>query len=173
MAAVYLARDLRHERSVAIKVFGSEVGEAVGAERFLREIRIAAGLQHPNIVPLLDSGTAADRLYYVMPRVEGESLRARLVRERQLPVDEALALTAEIAEALDYAHSRQVLHRDIKPDNILISNGHAMVADFGIARAIESAGGERLTETGIALGSRRTCPDRPPAGRRLDGRSGQ
>src|SRR5437867_4626744 len=158
MALVYLARDLRHHRLVAIKVLRPDLAASIGTERFLREIEVAAGLQHPHIVPLYDSGAgvgAAGRslLYYVMPYVEGESLRERLRREPRLPLGEATSLALEIAGALAYAHGHGVVHRDIKPENILLSGGHALVADFGIARAITAAGGETLTATGIAVGT--------------------
>ena len=140
MATVYLARDERHRRSVALKVLHPELAHALGAERFLREIEVAANLSHPHILPLHDSGEAAGLLYYVMPYVEGESLRDRLTRETQLPVDEALQIAREVADALAYAHGQGVIHRDIKPENILLSGGHALVADFGIARALDQAG---------------------------------
>jgi len=135
MATVYLAQDLRHPRQVALKVLRPEVAGALGADRFLKEIELAARLQHPHILGLLDSGTAGDVLYYVMPYVEGESLRQRLDRESQLPVGAAVTIAREVAGALDYAHSRGVIHRDIKPENILLSAGQALVADFGIAKA--------------------------------------
>ncbi len=153
MATVYLAHDLKHNRKVAIKVFRPELGAALGSERFLREIEVTAGLNHPHILPLLDSGRAQGLLYYVMPLVEGESLRDRISREKQLPVDEAIRLAREVAAALSYAHSQGVIHRDIKPENILLSHGEAIVADFGIAAAVSVAGGERLTETGLAIGT--------------------
>ena len=143
MATVYLARDERHRRSVALKVLHPDLAHALGPERFLREIEVAANLSHPHILPLHDSGEAAGLLYYVMPYVEGESLRDRLRRETQLPVDEALQLAREVADALAYAHGQGVIHRDIKPENILLSGGHALVADFGIARALGQAGGMR------------------------------
>src|SRR5712691_7251535 len=152
-AVVFLAQYLRHDRSVAIKVLHPELAAAVGAERFLREIQLAARLQHPHIVALHDSGETDGLLYFVMPYVEGESLRDRLEREPQLPVPEALRVAGDVAQALTYAHALGVVHRDIKPENILLENGHALVADFGIARAISAAGSERLTETGIALGT--------------------
>ena len=171
MAVVYLARDLRHERQVALKVLRPELGLAAGAERFHREIRLAARLVHPHILPVLDSGAAADRLWYTMPYIEGESLRARLDREKQLPLDEAVRLTGEIAEALGYAHTQNILHRDIKPENILLSGGHALVADFGIARALGDAG-ERLTNTGIAIGTPGyMSPEQSSGDHGLDGRS--
>jgi TolB-like protein len=152
MARVLLAQDLRHHRPVAIKVLTPELGAAIGAERFLREIEIAAKLTHPHILPLHDSGETAGLLYYVMPFVEGESLRARLDREKQLPLEDALTITREVGDALAYAHSRGVLHRDVKPENILFEAGHAVIADFGIARAV-SAAGDKITATGVVLGT--------------------
>jgi serine/threonine-protein kinase len=137
MATVYLAHDLRHERDVAIKVLHPDVGAALGAERCLSEIRTTARLQHPHILPLLDSGNAGGLLYYVMPFVTGETLRARLARERQLRIDDALRMTREVADALGSAHALGIIHRDIKPENILLQGGHALVADFGIALAVE------------------------------------
>ena len=153
MAVVYLARDIRHARLVAVKVLNPEMAQALGAERFLREIEIAARLSHPHIVPLLDSGEADGRVFYAMPFVDGESLRQRLERERQLPVEDALEITRQAASALSYAHSRGVVHRDIKPENILLSGGEAMVADFGIARAVTAAAGSRITASGVAVGT--------------------
>ena len=154
MAVVYLAEDPRHGRSVAVKVLRSELAAALGPDRFLREIRIAAGLRHPHIVPLYDSGEADGLLYYVMPYIEGESLRDRLRRERQLPVDEALGIAREVADALAHAHAHELIHRDIKPENILLEGGHALVADFGIARAVGSAATKDLTTaTGLAIGT--------------------
>ena len=153
MATVYQARDLKHHRAVAVKVLRPDLFDSSGRERFLREIEIAAALQHPNILPLHDSGAAEGLLYYVMPYVEGESLRDRLDREKQLPVDEALRIAREVAEALGYAHGHGIVHRDIKPENVLLTAGHALVADFGIARAISEAGGPQLTERGIAVGT--------------------
>ena len=153
MATVYLARDLKHERFVALKTLRPEIAAALGSERFLREIKLAARLQHPNILAVYDSGDAAGTLYYVMPYVEGESLRDRLGREIQLPLEDALRIATEVADALGYAHEHDVVHRDIKPENIMLSGGHAIVADFGIARAISAAGGDKLTETGIAIGT--------------------
>ena len=153
MATVYLARDLKHARKVAIKVLRPELSVSLGADRFLREIRVAANLQHPNILALYDSGEVDGLLYYVMPFVEGESLRDRLNREQQLPLHDALQITREAAEALAHAHQHGIVHRDIKPENILLLDGHALVADFGIARAVTSAGGERLTQTGTAIGT--------------------
>jgi serine/threonine-protein kinase len=153
MALVYLARDLKHERFVALKTLRPEIAVALGRERFLREIKLAARLQHPNILPVYDSGDAGGVLYYVMPFVEGESLRDRLDREPQLPLDDALQIAGEVADALSYAHGHDVVHRDIKPENIMLSGGHAIVADFGIARAVSAAGGDKLTETGLAIGT--------------------
>jgi eukaryotic-like serine/threonine-protein kinase len=153
MATVYLARDLKHERFVALKTLRPEIAIALGRERFLREIRLAARLQHPNILAVYDSGDAGGVLYYVMPYVEGESLRDRLDREPQLPLDDALQIAREVADALSYAHGHDVVHRDIKPENVMLSGGHAIVADFGIARAVSAAGRDRLTETGLAIGT--------------------
>ena len=166
MATVYLARDLRHDRRVAIKVLREELAAAVGAERFLEEIRVTASLQHPHILPLFDSGSADGLLWYVMPFVEGETLRSRLAREGRLPVDVALQLVREMADALEYAHGRGVVHRDVKPENVLLQDGHALVADFGIALALEHAGGERLTRTGITLGTPQYMAPEQAAGER-------
>ena len=174
MATVYLARDLKHERQVAIKVLRPELSAAIGPERFLREIAITAQLDHPHILPLLDSGEAGPEpfLYYVMPLVEGESLRDRLSRERQLPLGEAIQIAREVAGALSYAHSRGVIHRDIKPENILLANGHARVADFGIARAVTAADSRRLTETGMAIGTPAyMSPEQATGGQHVDARS--
>ena len=153
MATVYLADDLKHERKVALKVLKPELAAVVGAERFLAEIKTTANLTHPNILPLFDSGEADTFLYYVMPYIEGESLRDRLDREHQLPVDEAVKITTDLAEALDYAHRNEVIHRDIKPANIMLHEGRPLIADFGIALAVGAAGGGRLTETGLSLGT--------------------
>ena len=153
MATVYLAEDLRHDRRVALKVLRPELAAVIGAERFLAEIKLTANLQHPHILPLFDSGEADSFLFYVMPFVEGESLRDRLNREKQLPVDEAIRLAGEVASALDYAHRHGVVHRDIKPENILLHDGRALVADFGIALAASKASGARMTETGMSLGT--------------------
>jgi Tol biopolymer transport system component len=153
MATVYLAHDVRHDRPVAVKVLRPELAAVIGAERFLAEIRTTAHLQHPHILPLFDSGEADGFLYYVMPYVEGDSLRDRLAREKQLPVDEAVRIATEVADALEYAHGQGVIHRDIKPENILVHGGHALVADFGIALAVTRVGGTRLTETGLSLGT--------------------
>src|SRR6267378_4196272 len=171
-ATVYLAHDLKHSRSVAIKVLRPELAAALGAERFLREIEIAARLTHPHILPLHDSGEAKGFLYYVMPFVDGESLRDRLRREQQLPVEEAVRIAREVATALSHAHSQDVVHRDIKPENILLSGGEAVVADFGIARAIVAAGAETLTDTGLAVGTPGyRSPEQATGAMQLDGRS--
>jgi len=154
MATVYLAHDVRHNRKVALKVLRPELAAILGGERFLKEIQLTANLQHPHILPLHDSGEAEGMVYYVMPYVEGESLRDRLTREKQLPVDEAIRIAREVADALNYAHQQGVIHRDIKPENILLHGSHALVADFGIALAVSAAGaGSRLTETGMSLGT--------------------
>ena len=172
MATVYLARDLRHDRRVALKVLRPELAAVIGAERFLHEIRVTASLQHPHILPLHDSGEADSFLYYVMPYVEGESLRDRLRHERQLPIEDAVRIAGEVAAALSYAHGRGVIHRDVKPENILVASGSAVVADFGIARAITEAGEGRLTETGLSLGTPHyMSPEQATAERELDART--
>src|SRR6184192_4743596 len=171
MATVYLARDVKHDRPVALKVLRPELAASVGAERFLREIQVTAHLTHPNILPLLDSGRADDFLYYVTPYVEGESLRNRLDREGQLPIAEALRLAAAVADALHYAHRHQIVHRDIKPENILLEEGQAVVADFGIARALQAAEGGNLTETGVTLGTATYMSPEQATADQLDGRS--
>src|SRR5436190_6701688 len=153
MATVYLAHDLKHDRAVALKVLKPELAAVLGAERFVVEIKTTAALQHPHILPLFDSGTADGFLYYVMPFVEGETLRAKLDRETQLGIDEAVRIAREVADALDYAHRHGVIHRDIKPENILLHDGRAMVMDFGIALAVSAAAGGRMTETGLSLGT--------------------
>ena len=172
MATVYLAQDLRHGRPIALKVLRPELAAALGPGRFLREIEIAARLTHPNILPLHDSGEAGGLLYYVMPYVDGESLRSHLAREGPLPLDQALEIAREVASALGYAHEHGVVHRDIKPENVLLESGHAVVADFGVARAVWELAGDRLTETGIAVGSPAyMSPEQAGAEERLDGRS--
>jgi eukaryotic-like serine/threonine-protein kinase len=173
MATVYLAEDLRHRRQVAIKVLHPDLGAAVGAERFLREIQVTASLHHPHVLPLHDSGEAAELLYYVMPYVEGESLRQRLMRERQLPVDDAVRIACDVASALDYAHRHGVVHRDTKPENILLQDGRAVVADFGIARAVLRAADARtLTGTGISVGTPQyMSPEQAAGEREVDGRT--
>jgi serine/threonine-protein kinase len=153
MATVYLAEDLKHHRHVAIKVLHPELSAVIGSERFLKEIELTANLQHPHILPLYDSGAADTFLYYVMPYIDGETLRVRLERERQLPVAGAVRIAKEVADALEYAHRRNVVHRDVKPENILLQGGHALVADFGIALAVQQAGGARMTQTGMSLGT--------------------
>jgi serine/threonine-protein kinase len=173
MATVYLAQDLKHRRPVAIKLLRPELAAALGAERFLREIEIAARLQHPHILPLYDSGTAENQLFYVMPYVDGESLRDRLRRDKQLSLDEAVRITSEAASALAYAHAHGIVHRDIKPENILLSAGTVVVADFGIARAISAAAdGAQLTQTGMVVGTPAyMSPEQGAAGSDIDGRS--
>ena len=173
MAVVYLADDLRHHRKVAIKFIQPELAQAVGAARFLREIEIAARLTHPHIVPLFDSGEAEGQLYYVMPFLEGESLRERIDRERYLAIEEALGYTRQVATALEYAHARDVVHRDIKPENILVYEGQAMVADFGIARAALAAGGSRITGTGLVVGTPQYMSPEQALDEGVDGRSDQ
>jgi len=172
MATVYLAHDIKHDRDLAIKVLHPDLGAALGGERFLTEIRTTARLQHPHILPLLDSGEADGLLYYVMPLVTGETLRARLERERQLPIADAVRIAREVASALDYAHRQNVIHRDIKPENILLHDGQAIVADFGIALAVQSAGGQRMTQTGLSLGTPQyMSPEQAMGERTIDARS--
>ena len=173
MATVFLARDVRHERKVAIKVLHEDLGAALGAERFRREIQIATSLTHPHILTLYDSGEAAGSLFYVMPFIEGESLRQRIDRESQLPIDKALKITGEVASALDYAHRKGVIHRDIKPENILLEDGHAIVADFGIARAVSTMNDVgALTKTGMSLGTPTyMSPEQAFGEKDIDGRS--
>ena len=172
MATVYLGRDLKHDRDVAIKVLHPDLGAALGGERFLSEIRTTARLQHPHILPLLDSGAADSFLYYVMPYVAGETLRARLERERQLPIEDAVRISREVADALGAAHTLGIIHRDIKPENILLQGGHALVADFGIALAVQHAAGQRMTQTGLSLGTPQyMSPEQAMGEKTLDARS--
>jgi serine/threonine protein kinase len=172
MATVYLARDIKHDREVALKVLRSDLSAVIGTERFLAEVRITAKLDHPHILTLIDSGEADGILYYVLPYVRGESLRARIDREKQLSIDEAVGITKQIASALDYAHSHGVVHRDIKPENILLHEGEAVLADFGIALAVKEAGGNRLTETGLSLGTPQyMSPEQATGERTLDKRT--
>src|SRR5687767_1297074 len=174
MATVYLAIDLRHERRVALKVLHPELSSALGPDRFLREIKLVARLNHPHIVPLFDSGEAAGHLYYVMPVVEGETLRDRLLREGQIPVDESLQITRGIASALDYAHRQNIVHRDIKPENVMLQDGEALVMDFGIAKALSLASTDTLTQTGMMVGTPAYVSPEQAAGEAvLDGRSDQ
>jgi serine/threonine protein kinase len=174
-AKVYLAEDVKHQRRVAIKVLREEIAESLGTERFLQEIMVAAGLSHPHIVPLLDSGERAGALYYVMPAIEGETLRERLTRENPMPIADALRITAQIADALSYSHLRGIIHRDVKPENVLIArSGHALVLDFGIARAIRDAGSDRMTQTGFSLGTPAyMSPEQASGERDVDARSDQ
>jgi eukaryotic-like serine/threonine-protein kinase len=171
MATVYVAEDRRHNRQVAIKVLRGDVAAAIGAERFLREIAIVARLTHPHVLPLIDSGQAAGSLYYVMPYVRGETLRQRLAREPRLPFKDALAIARELGAGLDYAHREGFVHRDVKPENVLLADGHAVIADFGIARAICQAGGDHVTEVGLAIGTPEyMSPEQAAGDRELDGR---
>ncbi len=172
MATVYLAHDLKHDRKVAVKVLKPELAAVIGAERFVQEIKTTAALQHPHILPLFDSGTADGFLYYVMPYIQGETLRAKLDRETQLGIDEAVRITTNVADALDYAHRQGVVHRDIKPENILLHDGRPMVADFGIALALSAAAGGRMTETGMSLGTPHyMSPEQATADKEITGRS--
>jgi Tol biopolymer transport system component len=172
MATVYLARDVRHSRRVALKVLRPDLGAVLGVERFLSEIRVTANLQHPNLLPLFDSGDAEGLLFYVMPYIAGESLRSKLTREKQLPVDEAIHIATAVASALDYAHRHGVIHRDLKPQNILLHEGQPLVADFGIALAVSVAGGDRITQTGLSLGTPQyMSPEQAPGDRVIDGRT--
>jgi tRNA A-37 threonylcarbamoyl transferase component Bud32 len=172
MATVYLAHDIKHDRKVALKVLKPELAAVLGAERFVQEIKTTAALQHPHILPLFDSGQAGGFLYYVMPYIEGETLRSKLDREKQLGIEEAVRITTDVADALDYAHRHGVIHRDIKPENILLHDGRPMLADFGIALAVKEAGGNRLTETGLSLGTPQyMSPEQATGDRQLDARS--
>ncbi len=172
MATVYLAHDLKHDREVALKVLRPELAAVLGAERFLQEIRISAKLDHPHILTLIDSGESEGFVWYVLPYVRGESLREKLTREKQLSMEEAVRIATQVASALDYAHRHGVIHRDIKPENILLHEGEAVVADFGIALAVREAGGPRLTESGLSLGTPKyMSPEQATGGRELDARS--
>ena len=172
MATVYLAGDSKHNRDVAIKVLKPELAVTIGADRFLREIETAASLTHPHILPLYDSGELDGFLFYVMPVAEGGSLRARLTREQQLPLNDALGIAREVADALGYAHSHDLVHRDIKPENILFHAGHALVADFGIARAMTLSTANKLTRPGVAIGTPSyMSPEQAGGDLRIDGRS--
>jgi serine/threonine protein kinase/Tol biopolymer transport system component len=172
MATVFLARDVKHDRHVALKLLKPELGAVLGVERFLSEIKVTANLQHPHLLPLFDSGEAEGLLFYVMPFVEGESLRKRLDREHQLPIDEALRITLAVASALDYAHKQGVVHRDLKPENILLQHGEPVVSDFGIALAVSKAGGARVTQTGLSLGTPQyMSPEQATGDRDVDARS--
>jgi serine/threonine-protein kinase len=172
MATVYLAEDQKHHRKVALKVLRPELAAVIGAERFLQEIEVTANLQHPNILPLYDSGEAGSFLYYVMPYVAGETLRDKLAREKQLSLEDTLEIAKGVASALQYAHERKIIHRDVKPENILLQSGQPLVADFGIALAISHAGGQRLTETGLSLGTPHyMSPEQATGDRELDARS--
>ena len=172
MATVWLARDLKHHRAVALKVLRPELAQALGPERFLREIELTTRLHHPRLIPLLESDEAAGQLFYVMPCVSGESLRDRLRRETQLSLADALRITLEVAEALSYAHGEGVVHRDVKPENILLEDGHAMVTDLGLAKALTEAGGKKLTDTGITVGTPAyMSPEQGAGSRELDQRS--
>src|SRR6266513_3284704 len=171
MSIVYLANDLRNERRVALKVLRPDVARSLGPERFLREIKVAAGLTHPHILPLFDSGVADGHLFYTMPYVEGESLRHRLIRQRRLPVADAVTIARDVADALSYAHTQNIVHRDIKPENILLEVGHPVVSDFGIARAISVADASRMTGTGIVVGTVDYMSPEQARGEEVDGRS--
>src|SRR2546425_5633658 len=173
MATVYLAQDLKHDREVALKVLRPDLAAVLGAERFLEEIRISAKLDHPHILTLIEAGESEGFVWYVLPYVRGESLRDKLTREQQLSIEEAVRIATQVAGALDYAHRQGVIHRDIKPENILLHEGEAVVADFGIALAVREAGGPRLTETGLSLGTPQyMSPEQATGGRELDARSG-
>ncbi|OLB67845.1 MAG: hypothetical protein AUI09_01975, partial [Gemmatimonadetes bacterium 13_2_20CM_2_66_5] len=171
MSIVYLAIDHRNQRRVALKVLRPELAQSLGPERFLREIKVAAGLTHPHILPLFDSGVAGGLLFYTMPYVEGETLRHRLIRQRRLPVAEAVTIARDVADALSYAHTQNIVHRDIKPENILLEAGHPVVSDFGIARAISVADASRMTGTGIVVGTLDYMSPEQASGEEVDGRS--
>ncbi len=172
MATVYLCEDIKHKRKVALKLLKPELAAVLGAERFVQEITTTAALQHPHSLPLFDSGTADGFLFYVMPFIQGETLRSKLDRETQLGVDEAVRIAREVADALDYAHRHGVVHRDVKPENILLHDGRPMVADFGIALAVSAAAGGRMTETGLSLGTPHyMSPEQATAEKEITGRS--
>src|SRR6185437_999971 len=171
MATVYLAHDIKHDRDVAIKVLREDIAHSVGAERFLREIHLAAKLNHPNIVALFDSGNIDGVLFYVMPAVDGQSLRELLDSTPQLPIDDAMRIATEVASALEYAHRHGVVHRDIKPENILLHDGHALVADFGIGRALSDASGATFTQVGMNVGTPAYMSPEQAVGETVDGRS--
>src|SRR5687768_9043603 len=185
MATVYLAHDVRHERDVAVKVLSPELAETLGRHRFVREIRLAAGLNHPHILPLYDSGECDGFLYFVMPVMGGQTLRDRLEAERTLPIHDAVRIATEVADALDYAHRQDVVHRDIKPENILLHEGHAVVADFGIGKALAAASGQRperaesardlpgftMTQIGLTVGTPAYMSPEQATGDEIDGRS--
>lgn len=174
MARVYLADDIKHDRQVAIKVLKSEFGAMLGAERFLSEIKVTAKLQHPNLLPLFESGEAAGRLYYVMPYIEGETLRERIEREGAMPADEVVRIVNLVAGALDFAHERGVIHRDLKPENILLQAGQPVISDFGIALAVRNAGGKRITQSGFTLGTPEyMSPEQAAGDHEVDARSDQ
>ena len=171
MATVYLSRDNRHDRSVAVKVLRPEIAQSIGSDRFLREIHLAAKLSHPHILPLFDSGESDGCLYYVMPNVEGQSLRDRIDAEGMLPIEDALKVTREVADALDYAHRNGVVHRDIKPENIMLHDGHALVADFGIGKALSTVDDQVFTQTGVSVGTPAYMSPEQASGDTVDGRS--
>jgi serine/threonine protein kinase len=172
MATVYRARDLKHDRAVALKVLNPELGAMLGAQRFLTEIKVTATLQHPNLLTLFDSGEANGLLYYVMPMLDGETLRARLKREQQLPVDDAVRIAVGVANALAYAHAREVIHRDLKPENIMLQHGQPIVVDFGIALAMRNAGGTRMTQTGMSIGTPQyMSPEQAAGEKHIDARA--
>jgi eukaryotic-like serine/threonine-protein kinase len=172
MATVYKARDLKHDRAVALKVLNPELGAMLGAERFLTEIKVTATLQHPNLLTLFDSGEANGLLYYVMPMLDGETLRARIKREHQLPVDDAVRIAIGVANALAYAHARDVIHRDLKPENIILQHGQPIVVDFGIALAMRNAGGTRMTQTGMSIGTPQyMSPEQAAGEKHIDARA--
>ncbi|MBE3066114.1 MAG: serine/threonine protein kinase, partial [Chloroflexi bacterium] len=173
MATVYLAQDVKHDRVVALKVLHTELSSSLGPDRFLREIKLAARLNHPHILPLFDSGASDGILYYVMPYVEGESLRERLDRNQQLPIEEAIHHACSIASALDYAHRQGIIHRDIKPENVMLYENEAMVMDFGIAKALSAASGETLTQTGVMIGTPAYVSPEQASGEELDHRTDQ